>query len=345
MGVLYKMDKTFLIIWFIIFLISIISFLIECKIINKKKKYLIEDYKKEAQKEFEEESYSKQKVLAEIIQEKQQYITSLENNAYNELKKLKNQQLSIEKEISEKSEFNASLLQIREEELERILEEKKKALQVQIQSDIDDWAKSAQEAANFQQSLIQQKVDEKDDELRELQKEVNEFKLKRNVINEEILRARAIEEKQDFYRIQISEDTRHDLELLNEIRLQFSKIEILDQLIYNAYIKKPVDEMIKRVLEGKSLSGIYKITRIKTGEIYIGKSTDIKNRWQQHCKTCYHCGTISNSTLHDIMRRDDIWNFTFELLEEVSKDKLTEREKYWINFYDSKNYGLNEKVG
>jgi len=37
--------------------------------------------------------------------------------------------------------------------------------------------------------------------------------------------------------------------------------------------------MVKRVLNGEAPSGIYKITRLKTGEIYIGKSTDVKARW------------------------------------------------------------------
>jgi group I intron endonuclease len=103
--------------------------------------------------------------------------------------------------------------------------------------------------------------------------------------------------------------------------------------------------MIKRVLEGRAPCGIYKITRLKTGEIYIGKSTDIKTRWQQHTKSAFHCGTISHSILHTTIERDGVENFTWELLEEVPKDKLGEREKYWIEFYDSKRYGLNEKAG
>ena len=45
------------------------------------------------------------------------------------------------------------------------------------------------------------------------------------------------------------------------------------------------------------------------------------------------------------MRKDDIQNFTFELLEKVEKSKLSEREKYYIDFYDSKKFGLNEKAG
>ena len=103
--------------------------------------------------------------------------------------------------------------------------------------------------------------------------------------------------------------------------------------------------MVKRVLEGGAPSGIYKITRLKTGEIYIGKSTDVKTRWIQHTKTAFGCGTIAHSILHTTMARDGIDQFTFELLEEVPKDKLTEREKYYISFYDSKKYGLNEREG
>ena len=45
------------------------------------------------------------------------------------------------------------------------------------------------------------------------------------------------------------------------------------------------------------------------------------------------------------MEKDGIDNFTFELIEEVNKSQLTEREKYWINFYKAKDYGLNEKNG
>lgn len=111
------------------------------------------------------------------------------------------------------------------------------------------------------------------------------------------------------------------------------------------YVSKAVQEMVKRVLQGGSPSGIYKITRLKTGEIYIGKSTNIKDRWVQHCKTVYGAGTIAHSILHTTMAKDGLEQFTFELLEEVPKEKLTEREKYWIMFYGSRDYGLNERCG
>ena len=45
------------------------------------------------------------------------------------------------------------------------------------------------------------------------------------------------------------------------------------------------------------------------------------------------------------MAKDGPENFTFEIIEQVEKDKLKEREAYYINFYDSKNYGLNTIKG
>jgi hypothetical protein len=182
-------------------------------------------------------------------------------------------------------------------------------------------------------------------ELDKLLIKLNDFQQKQQVINEEILRRRQLEEQQDFFRVMLNESSLSDMQILLSIREKLISRENLDKLIYDAYISKSVTEMIKRVLKGKAPSGIYKITRLKTGEIYIGKSTDVKKRWSEHCKTAYGVGTIAHSILHTTIKKDGIENFTFELLEEVPKDKLTEREKYWITFYDSKNYGLNERNG
>lgn len=45
------------------------------------------------------------------------------------------------------------------------------------------------------------------------------------------------------------------------------------------------------------------------------------------------------------MKKDGVENFLFEVLEEVPRDKLNEREVYWIDFYDTKNTGLNISKG
>lgn len=285
----------------------------------------------------------------EFQKEKEKYIEELDRNFLDARQVRQEQLLSLDKEIENKKEFNNSLLEIREKELNSLMEEKKKTKELQIEKEIEEWAESAQEAANeFQRGYraqLQLITDAAKEDMQAALKTLEEYKEKRDAINQEILRSRALEEQQDFYRIQLDENSIRDIQILEEIKPRLSKFDSLDKLIYDIYVKKVADEMIKRVLEGRAPSGIYKITRLKTGEIYIGKSTDVKARWQQHSKSVFHCGTISHSILHTTMERDGIENFTWELLEEVPKDKLSEREKYWIEFYDSKNYGLNERVG
>lgn len=184
-------------------------------------------------------------------------------------------------------------------------------------------------------------------ELADLRFTLEEYRAKRDAINQEIIRQRQIEENQDFYRIRLSDEAKHDLELLETIRPQLHLDDSLDKLVYETYIKKPAAEMVKRVLSGETPCGIYKITRLKTGEIYIGQSVDVSKRWIQHLKTALNAGgtQISGGMLHDVMRKDGVDGFTFELIEKVDRDKLSEREKYYINFYDSKKVGLNMKDG
>lgn len=180
-------------------------------------------------------------------------------------------------------------------------------------------------------------------ELSSLKSEIEDYRQKREIINKEILRQREISENQNFYRVCLSDEAKADIELLTSIMPRISKRESFNKLIYDTYIAKPVNEMIKRVLGNREPSGIYKITRLKTNEIYIGKSTNIHDRWQQHCKSVFHVGTISHSQLHTTMEQDGIENWTFEVVEECEKKDLAARETYWIKFYGSKEYGLNMK--
>ena len=189
------------------------------------------------------------------------------------------------------------------------------------------------------------KAAEMNEQLSTLTESINAYSAKQAAINEAILRQRAIEEQQDFYRVCLGPEAANDVEILNAARRNLKKPEIIDKIIYDNYIGKPVLEMIKRVLQNTTCSGIYKITCIKTGEIYIGKSTDVKSRWQQHCKSAFNCGTIAHSLLHTKMKQYGIEQFTFELVEQVPKEQLSEREKFYINFYQTKETGLNERNG
>ena len=216
-------------------------------------------------------------------------------------------------------------------------EEKQKAAELAFAQTMADMAQRSEAAG----ALIEQMGKQ----IEQLQEEINDYTAKQAAINEAIMRQRAIDEQQDFYRVCLAPDTANDVDVLNNARRNLKKPEIIDKIIYDNYISKPVLEMVKRVLQNTTYSGIYKITCLKTGEIYIGKSTDIKNRWQQHCKTVFNCGTIASSLLHTKMKQHGIENFTFEVVEQVPKDQLSEREKFYISFYQSKEVGLNERQG
>ena len=238
---------------------------------------------------------------------------------------------------NEKERINAELEFYRKNKLDGI--------EYTILFEASEKTAAANKAYEETMAALTEQQKQKEAELALLLGEIDDFKKKQSVINEEILRRRELEEKQDFYRVLIGQQEIDDIQCLLSIREKLIYRENLDKLIYDVYISKQVVEMTKRVLKGAAPSGIYKITRLKTGEIYIGKSTDVKKRWTEHCKTAYGVGTIAHSVLHTTIKKDGIENFTFELLEEVPKDKLTEREKYWITFYDSKSYGLNERNG
>ena len=287
-------------------------------------------------------------VYDEAIKKNRDVLDEVERNN----QKLNDNKHELEKlliELENKKQFNNNLLTLREEELNRIIEEKRKMKLQQLDTEVEEWAESAQEAATYeflwQKERLNNDILERSNILNTLKAEVNDYKEKRDAINAEILRTRALNEQQDFYRIQIDDNAKHDIDLINSIRPQIIKFETLNKLLYDNYISRPAKEMVKRVLEGKDPTGIYKVTNIQTQEIYIGKSTSVASRWINHIKAAEGLDGVADSQFQRALRKYGVDNFTWELLEETTKDKLTEKEKYWITFYDTTRYGYNMKVG
>ena len=182
------------------------------------------------------------------------------------------------------------------------------------------------------------------EELGAIKEELGEYAAKREAVHKAILRERELEEKEDFYRIMIRDTDARDIETLRSIESHLFNKEVLNKLIYETFIKRPLMEMEKRVLGGRRVGGIYKITYVKTGEAYIGRSVDIANRWKEHCLSSLSIGTIAHSTFHNVLADKGLQNFTWEVLEEVDKEKQSSREKYWIDFYQTDKQ-LNQKAG
>lgn len=214
-----------------------------------------------------------------------------------------------------------------------------------IDQSINDYRDLKLIQANNQLEQKQQLAEELKSQIEIIKSELEEERNKRAAINEEILRQRKLEQEQDFYRIQLDPDDTDDIEILRSVTARLRHPEAINKVIWTGYYQKPLAELRKRILTNGDVSGVYKITRLKSGEIYIGQTTSVDKRWQEHVKSALGVGTLASSQLHRVMRSDGPENFTFELLEEVPKDKLRERESYYIDFYDSKTYGLNSVTG
>ena len=345
---------------------GILLFIIICFILNIK--FFINN--RRTKKKIREEnivSYDKksQKIINEKEIELSNILTDLEEQYKKTINDLKEQTSEQRQELERSIETNKEILRHQEEEKEIYLKQGQELIQKELnQYKTEELAKinlmTQEQKYNLGQEFMELRrktyakltqieeetniqKDKAQAELKLIEAELEEYRSKRAAINEAIRRERAIEEEADFYRIIIPEYDREDISVLSNISPKLRNKEILNKLIYETFIKRPLQEMTKRVVSGKK-SGIYKITYIKTGESYIGKSSDIANRWTQHCKSSLNIGTIAHSTFHNILSEKGIWNFTWEILEEVPKEELTEREKYWIEFYGTQTQ-FNQKIG
>ena len=93
-----------------------------------------------------------------------------------------------------------------------------------------------------------------------------------------------------------------------------------------------------------TVSGIYKITNKVNGKCYIGQSINIKKRLSQHKSQTYRNIHI-NKILYQAIKKYGIENFTFDIIEKCETNSLDDREKYWIEYYDSYNNGYNGAKG
>lgn len=178
-----------------------------------------------------------------------------------------------------------------------------------------------------------------------LQSEIDNLSALRVSLIEAQIREQKLKDEQDFYRIHLSIDAQEDIDKLLCFAKECHSQQPLRKLIWSEYFLKPFGEMAGRILGKDKISGIYKITNLKDNKIYIGQSTDIKTRWSNHIKAALKIDSIAHSRVHDAMGEEGIWNFTFELLEQCPKEKLNEREKYYIEFYQSNIYGYNKTAG
>lgn len=91
---------------------------------------------------------------------------------------------------------------------------------------------------------------------------------------------------------------------------------------------------------------IYKISNTVNNRVYIGQTVfSIEERWKQHISASFDTGFRGDNLLYRAMRKHGRDKFHIETIEKVENNKLSEREIYWIKYYDSYNNGYNMTLG
>lgn len=266
------------------------------------------------------------------IKEKEEKLNNITEKTNNLKKEFDNVKKATDSAIDSFNKLTESMKEAQERELkicyENGLEEVKRKL---LKAD-------AELNANYQQNRLKY-----DKEINEIKNELAIFKAARRAIIDDQKRQEEMEANKSFYMLQIREFDKLDIEQLRLIEPKLHNKEVLNKLIWSTYYQTPYKDLVGRIFGTNKVSGIYKITCVNNGKIYIGKSVDVANRWAEHIKSSLEIGTIAKNQLYTLMKEKGAENFTFELLEEVNKDKLLERESYWIKFYETDSYGLNMK--
>lgn len=177
-----------------------------------------------------------------------------------------------------------------------------------------------------------------------IRRELEKIRATRAATMDAQLREQEIKDKATFYTIQLNEADKRDVAYLQSIEYNLREARPLRMLIWTTFYRDKVNDLAARV-GAVGATGIYKITHIDSGISYVGQARDIKERWVTHIKCSLGIDTPVTSQLYAFTREKGIDNFTFEILEKCSANELNEKEKFYIDLYQTYDYGLNKTRG
>lgn len=185
---------------------------------------------------------------------------------------------------------------------------------------------------------------ESDAERQSIQSDLDKIRATRTAALEAQAREQEIKEQATFYTLQLAEVDRRDVAYLQSIEFNLREPRPLRMLIWSTFYRDKVNALCSRV-GASGACGIYKITHIESGISYVGQARDIKERWVQHIKHALGIDTPTTSKLYAFMREKGVDNFTFEVLEKCSANELNEKERFYIDLYQTYDFGLNANRG
>ena len=292
-----------------------------------------------------EEKNKELRQISESLKIEKIMVSNQLNDLQNEHKREKERLRDLQDTINTTIDNQSQLAQTAYENYCKNLENKKRIKEQEI-LESEEWLNKAlekhqEEVLNNMEILDSKYKKEKD----KIEEDLEQLKATRAAIIQANIKEKEIEENSTFYCLTISEIDKADIKMLENIKPQLNKPRVLSMLIWSTFFQKPMTTLCNNIIGTSTVTGIYRITNQVTKECYIGQSVDISKRWKDHAKCGLGIDTPAGNKLYKAMQTYGIWNFSWEVLEQCSKDLLDEKEKYYIELYDSYNYGYNSTKG
>ena len=231
--------------------------------------------------------------------------------------------------------------QKRQADLDSDFETRKRNIELALESTVKECDEQAEQAKSVMATIIQ----ECQDKCNEYQNKVADAEQRFESIERVLAQYEKDKQAKLFYTIQLPEEFRDDIEfLLTTVAAKVQHPDIISKLVWAEYVKPNLDNTFKRI-EIKAEPGIYKLTNIDTGKCYVGKSTNVKTRIADHFKSSIGIKSIADQAVHHAILKEGFWNWSIEVITYCDKDKLSELEKYYIEFFKSQEFGYNKNSG
>ena len=231
--------------------------------------------------------------------------------------------------------------QKRQADLDSDFETRKRNIELALENTVKECDDQAEQAKSIMAEIIQQCTDTSNEYYQKIADAQERF----NSIERTLAQYEKEKQAKLFYTIQLPDEYKDDIEfLLTTVAVKVQHPDIISKLVWAEYVKPNLDDTFKRI-EIKAEPGIYKITNINTGKCYIGKSTNVKTRIADHFKSVVGCKTIADQAVHHAILKEGFWNWAIEVITYCDKEKLSELEKYYIDFFKAQEHGYNKTIG
>lgn len=322
-------------------------------------------YRKKTKRDYNQEFKNAVKDIAKRLSEEQEILIKTQSEQIN--KEIENISLLLKEKEKVFNETQEDW-KLRIEELKSSYEKQKQEISASINSYTINEQKAMADRLINRQKEIDKEIESLDknysslkkeyedkiniakksflEETNSLNEQIKNKKQEINILIEQFKKDEETRKEADFYRIPITSAAQNDINKLKGVAAQLNNPATLYKLIWKEYYENGFNAMIGRVLgEDKDSIGIYKITNIKNQMCYIGQTkAGFKNRWRTHAKRAVKAEDGTSNRLYQDMWENGLENYTFQIVEKCTTDKLTEREKFYIDFFNSKEWGFNSKT-